>query len=205
MKKTILLFLIQFFLSCFVAICQDLCSIAFPDAVSALAGDTIITKTCPLEGAHTITVEQIGEFVLTPFVGIGTASPSSDLDVESSGNTVNLELTADDGGGDITSWRLRSNRLVNQFQIIDNVASTSPFVINDSAPSNSIVIDSAGFVGVGSTTPSANLDVINTVGTGIIEIDGTTGGCLKIQDTDGLGFTYCTTLNGTLSCSTTPC
>ena len=30
-------------------------------------------------------------------------------------------------------------------------------------------------------------------------------GCLAIQDTDGTGFTYCTTLNGTIACSVNSC
>ncbi|MFC1629932.1 hypothetical protein ACFL06_00135 [Patescibacteria group bacterium] len=45
------------------------------------------------------------------------------------------------------------------------------------------------------------------VGGGVVEILGpsATAGCLKIRDTDDAGWTYCTTLNGTLSCNTTGC
>lgn len=38
-----------------------------------------------------------------------------------------------------------------------------------------------------------------------VQANGSSGGCLQIQDTDLAGFTYCTALNGVLSCSTTPC
>ena len=42
--------------------------------------------------------------------------------------------------------------------------------------------------------------------TSTVEI-GVTGqpGCLAIQDTDGAGFTYCSTLDGTMTCGTTSC
>ncbi len=60
-------------------------------------------------------------------------------------------------------------------------------------------------IGIGTGTPSELLDLDGGTGRGIIEVDGDTGGCLKIQDTDDAGFTYCTALNGVLSCSTSAC
>jgi hypothetical protein len=65
--------------------------------------------------------------------------------------------------------------------------------------------DGGGDVGIGTTSPSGTLDVDGRTGVGVIEVDGSGGGCLKLQDTDDGGFTYCTALNGALSCSTTPC
>lgn len=62
-----------------------------------------------------------------------------------------------------------------------------------------------GSVGIGISSPSALLDIDEGTGRGIIEIDGSTGGCLKIRDTDDAGFTYCTALNGLLSCGTGAC
>ncbi len=52
-------------------------------------------------------------------------------------------------------------------------------------------------------------DVLNISSDGNVIIDANTTqfnrGCLKIEDTDKLGFTFCTTLNGVLSCGTAPC
>lgn len=73
--------------------------------------------------------------------------------------------------------------------------------IGDSA----LWVEPDGDVGIGTATPSAALDVDGGSGRAIVELDGDTGGCLKLQDTDNGGFTYCTTLDGTLSCSITPC
>jgi len=66
-------------------------------------------------------------------------------------------------------------------------------------------IDTSGNVGIGTNGPSANLDVDAGTGRGIIEVDGSNGGCLKIRDTDDAGFTYCTVLDGAISCSTNAC
>lgn len=57
------------------------------------------------------------------------------------------------------------------------------------------------------SSPSDN--ILNISSDGNVVIDANTiqfnRGCLKIEDTDKLGFTFCTTLNGVLSCGTSPC
>lgn len=50
-----------------------------------------------------------------------------------------------------------------------------------------------------------NIDVDPGTGRGSVTINGSDGGCLIISDTDNLGDTFCTALNGVLSCSTTQC
>ncbi len=60
-------------------------------------------------------------------------------------------------------------------------------------------------VGVGTDSPTALLDVDGGTDAGTVEIDGNAGACLKLRDRDDAGWTYCTALNGRLSCSTTPC
>lgn len=62
-----------------------------------------------------------------------------------------------------------------------------------------------GDYGLGTSTPSAMFDLNGGAGRGILEIDGDTGGCLKLQDTDNAGFTFCTSLNGILFCSMSAC
>ncbi len=67
-----------------------------------------------------------------------------------------------------------------------NISSTFDSVLNISADAN-VLIDA------------------NAIINGSLKINGVNGGCLKIEDTDTDGFTFCTTLNGVLTCSTTPC
>lgn len=57
-------------------------------------------------------------------------------------------------------------------------------------------------VGIGTSLPRSILEIQKGTGTAQITIDGTTGGCLMFQDTDGAGWTECDALNGSLSCST---
>ena len=64
------------------------------------------------------------------------------------------------------------------------------------------IVLSGGNVGIGSTSPRSLLEIDKGTGTAQITIDGTTGACLMLQDTDGAGWTECDALNGTLSCST---
>jgi len=42
-------------------------------------------------------------------------------------------------------------------------------------------------------------------GRGVVSVDGATGACLQLRDTDDAGWTYCTVLDGTMTCSVTPC
>lgn len=60
-------------------------------------------------------------------------------------------------------------------------------------------------IGIGTGSPNELLDVNAGGSVGIIGINGDGGGCLKIEDTDNLGFTFCTALNGVLSCSSSAC
>jgi len=63
-------------------------------------------------------------------------------------------------------------------------------------------------VGIGTTTPSSSLEVANGTTTTTITIGSAgsgKGGCLKIRDTDDGGWTYCSVLDGTLTCGTASC
>lgn len=49
---------------------------------------------------------------------------------------------------------------------------------------------------------SGNVNVLNGA---FIVGDSDTPACLKLRDSDNGGWTYCVVLNGSMSCSTTPC
>jgi len=71
--------------------------------------------------------------------------------------------------------------------------------------SGSDVYRTSGEVGIGTSNPTSDLDVDGGTARGIIEIDGSTGGCLKIRDTDDAGWTYLTALDGNITTSTSAC
>lgn len=62
-------------------------------------------------------------------------------------------------------------------------------------------------VGIGTTTPKALLDIFSTATT-TVEIDSnhvSRGGCLKMKDVDGGGYSYGTVLNGVITWSIVSC
>jgi hypothetical protein len=60
-------------------------------------------------------------------------------------------------------------------------------------------------VGLASTTSFTTVNATSSASL-VVGADGAAQpGCLAIQDTDSAGWTYCTTLNGTMSCSATNC
>ncbi|MFH0740100.1 MAG: hypothetical protein V1819_03360 [bacterium] len=58
-----------------------------------------------------------------------------------------------------------------------------------------------GKVGIGTSTPAYNLEVSSSASTTVMIGSGALTGCLGIGDTDKAGITWCTALNGTLTCS----
>lgn len=64
-------------------------------------------------------------------------------------------------------------------------------------------------IGIGTSTPEANLQVYGgDSATSTLEVGGSmssNGACIKLRDSDGAGWSYCTILDGTLSCSQTSC
>lgn len=59
-------------------------------------------------------------------------------------------------------------------------------------------------VGIGTSTPSTRFEVYSTA-TSTISLDSPLAGCLKMRDSDGVGFTYITANDGVLSANVTSC
>jgi hypothetical protein len=118
------------------------------------------------------TIEPDADLVVEGRVGIGTPQPQQKLTVggqqaririENPGNgtdTAVLQL-ADTGSG--RAWNLLNRDNSNAFflQSFDGVATyRMPFQVLYGAPSNSLVIDSSGRVGLGTSAPGKKLDVL---------------------------------------------
>ncbi|MCP4427526.1 MAG: hypothetical protein GY803_23820, partial [Chloroflexi bacterium] len=102
--------------------------------------------------AHSLYVDDVGH------VGIGTSTPVVELHIPD-GDTPTVRLEQDGSGGFTPqTWDVAGNE-TNFFVRDATNGSTLPFRIRSSAPNNSIYIDTDGDVGMGTASPSAQLDV----------------------------------------------
>jgi len=113
-------------------------------------------------------------------VGIGTTSPGYKLDVVGDGRiyqtaTNTAAILALQGTGDVNAALLRmkdtdsniewllENRSIssNAFNLenFDGSNWTTPFIVEDSTPTNTLYLSSSGNVGIGTTSPAGKLDV----------------------------------------------
>lgn len=71
---------------------------------------------------------------------------------------------------------------------------------SDTAAGNNWSI--AGDLGIGVASPTVTIEVDEGTGWGELLLDGSSGGCLMMRDTDDGGWTECSYLNGTQTCTT---
>ena len=64
-----------------------------------------------------------------------------------------------------------------------------------------VLQETGGQIAIGRNNARSTLDIDQGTGKGQVTIDGSTGGCLMIRDTDDAGWTQCSTLNGVMTCS----
>lgn len=79
--------------------------------------------------------------------------PTANLDVVSSGATTDIRIAS--GASETTAWKLESADADNTFQLIDDINTTPVVFIEQGAPSNSLRIDSSGYIGMGPLGPAS--------------------------------------------------
>ena len=112
-------------------------------------------------------------------IGLGTSTPVVELHVVN-GDSPTLRLEQDGSSGFTPqTWDVAGNE-TNFFVRDATNGSRLPFKIRPSAPTNSIYVDTDGDVGLGTASPSAQLDIVG----GGIEVNATDStGALTIIDT----------------------
>ena len=96
-------------------------------------------------------------------VGIGAVFPAEKIDVNGNiriqGGSPRLKFYETDNA--TKTWQIGLG--AGNFILADDLASTIPIVVNQGAPSSSLVISSAGRVGVGTASPTQALEVAGTI------------------------------------------
>lgn len=105
-------------------------------------------------------------------LGVGTATPTVNVHTKT-GNTPTLRLEQDGSSGfTAQTWDLAGNE--SNFFIRDaSNGSTLPFRIEPGTPSNAIYVDSTGKIGLGTTSPDADLHISDGTGTPAVRFEDT--------------------------------
>ncbi|MGN6184268.1 MAG: tail fiber domain-containing protein [Thermoanaerobaculia bacterium] len=82
-------------------------------------------------------------------VGIRTSTPARDLTID---NPVQAGIRMEQSASPFQAWDITASD--NQFTIRDVNHEMNPFILKTSAPNNSILVDSAGRIGLGVASPS---------------------------------------------------
>ena len=143
--------------------------IKFPDgtiqtsAAIGIGGSGNVNTITKFTGASTI-----GNSVITESggnVGIGTSTPGGKLGIATTAGNTGIRLDIDTGSGNapFIFWKPNASNN-NRFGIrADTLALRLGYVPDGGSFFNYLNIDTAGNVGIGTVTPSANLDVVGTV------------------------------------------
>ena len=115
-----------------------------------------IRDTAP---AHSFYMSQSGN------IGFGTSSPVTDLHVNDSDTpTLRLEQNMNSGWQQ-QSWDIGGNEV--NFFVRDTNSGSLPFRIAKSAPTDSAYLSSIGYLGVGTSNPTAKLHLVDSTNTGL--------------------------------------
>ena len=92
-------------------------------------------------------------------IGLRTSLPQMNLHIVDTGRFTEAGIRLEDTTGTPYSWDLRGNNA--GFYLFDVTANRLPFQVRPGAPSSSLEIASSGFVGIGTESPGAPLEVSN--------------------------------------------
>jgi hypothetical protein len=137
----------------------------------------------------------------------GGANAASNLTLKSttaSGSTDYIQLGTGNNGANLT-------RIISSGNV--GIGTTIPggglVVMNGNVgigtwkPAGALEIKGTGNVGIGTTNLGYGFMTVDAgASTGQLRIDGDSGACLMLQDTDNAGWTECDALNGVLTCGT---
>jgi hypothetical protein len=134
-------------------------------------------------------------------LSMGTSSDSLLSD------TTFLTLSSSTTTNSIVSFYNANNHIMTMGVDIADANTFKISTSTDFTSGNIFNITTSGKIGIGTTTPASILHIDKgSSGTTTVTIGSAQSvGCLKIEDTDKGGFTYCTVLNGTMICSQTSC
>ena len=157
-----------------------------------------------------ISILSLSSLSLNSQVGIGTSSPTVELDIESSGSTTSIDInnTAADGDPQIN---FQLNNTTTYSMGIDDTDDFFKIGTTSPATSNMVTLNGSGQLGIGTEAPSnvldlesdastTSLDINNTAADGDpqinFQLNNTTTFSLGIDDTDDI-FKLGTTAPGT--------
>jgi hypothetical protein len=119
-------------------------------------------------------------------VGLGTSTPVLDLHITRT-DTPGMRLEQTNGGGfTAQTWDVAGNE-ANFFVRDVTGGSRLPFRIRPGAPTSSIDIAANGNVGIGTASPTFDLDVANTGAAALMAVRRTDGSTLRLAAGIGLG------------------
>jgi len=150
-------------------------------------------------------------------VGIGTDNPGTKLHMSSGtatfdGVTSSVTIGSGVSLGKLTIYQNGYTK-TDGIAVMDAGSNTGIRLYNSGATlgridtggtaADDLAINSggAGRVGIGVAPTLGRLHIDVGTGVGQVTLDGSTGGCIMLRDTDDAGWTECDALDGTLSCS----
>ncbi|EIJ34134.1 tail fiber domain-containing protein [Thiothrix nivea] len=128
-------------------------------------------------GTEGITIDATGN------VGIGTTTPRNSLDISKDSGNTEVIVSTDDA----SESRLALLNSVRQWRL-QNTASGGFSLFDSTANASRIYADTTGNVGIGTTSPTTDLQVADTDSSGYAHLQvgtGTTGGILEVAGSTG--------------------